>query len=161
MLNKTVFSMAKISWGGILLFVDLIINPTFSLFFIVLGAVILDFITGITKAKFKNVERTSEGFRKTVVKLMQYTIPIFVLWVGSKRVPGYEATLKQICGWLMLFILYIEVTSIFENLYEIDKTSTISKFLYKPVLKILKFGIEHNPVVDAANKVDEKENPTT
>jgi hypothetical protein len=59
----------------------------------------------------------------------------------------------------MLFIIYIEVTSIFENLYAIDNTSMISKYLYKPVLVILKFGIENNAVVKAADKIENTNEP--
>lgn len=158
MLSKTVlFSTAKIFWGGTLLFIDVITAPSFNMLFVVLGAIALDFITGIAKAKSKKVARTSEGFRKTVVKLMQYLVPILALWVASKRVPGYETTLKEISGWLMLFITYIEVTSIFENLYEIDNKTVISKFVYKPALRLLKFGIENNPVTKAAEELDRKE----
>lgn len=149
--------MAKLVWGGALLFIDIISPPSFNLFTVVVGAILVDFITGIAKAKFKKVARTSEGYRKTVVKLMQYIVPILVIWVCSKRVPGYEKTLTEIGGWLMLFVIYIELTSIFENLYEIDKTSVIAKYVYRPALKILKFGIEHNPVTAAADKVEKEE----
>lgn len=162
MVHKTVlFTTAKIFWGGALLFIDVITAPSFNMLFVVMGAIALDFITGIAKSKSKKVARTSEGFRKTVVKLMQYLVPILVLWVASKRVPGYETALKEISGWLMLFITYIEVTSIFENLYEIDNKTVIAKYVYKPALKLLKFGIENNAVVKAAEKLDEKENPKT
>lgn len=159
MIHSTLFSTAKIFWGGTLLFIDVLIHPSFNMFFVVLGAILLDFITGIAKAKFNKVARTSEGYRRTVVKLMQYIVPILAIWIASKRVPGYEATLKEIGGWLMLFITYIEVTSIFENLYEIDKKSVIGKYVYKPALKLLKFGIEHNPVTEAADKLDDKKEP--
>lgn len=113
MIHSTLFSTAKIFWGVTLLFIDVLIHPSFNMFFVVLGAILLDFITGIAKAKFQKIARTSEGYRRTVVKLMQYIVPILVIWIASKRVPGYEATLKEIGGWLMLFITYIEVTSIF------------------------------------------------
>lgn len=158
MIQKTVlFTTAKLFWGGTLLFIDVITAPSFNMLFVVMGAIGLDFITGIAKAKAKKVARTSEGFRKTVVKLMQYLVPILVLWVASKRVPGYEASLKQISGWLMLFITYIEITSIFENLYEIDNKTVIAKYVYKPALRLLKFGIENNPVTKAAEELEKKE----
>lgn len=156
MIQTTLFSTAKIFWGGTLLFIDVMIHPSFNMFFVVLGAILLDFITGIAKAKFQKIARTSEGYRRTVVKLMQYIVPILVIWIASKRVPGYESTLKEIGGWLMLFITYIEATSIFENLYDIDKKSVISKYVYKPALKLLKFGIENNPVTKAAEQLDSK-----
>lgn len=154
MIHKTVlFTTAKLFWGGTLLFIDVLTAPSFNMLFIVLGATVMDFITGVAKAKFQKKARTSEGYRKTVVKLMQYLVPVLVIWVASKRVPGYEKQLTQIGGWLMMFITYIEATSIFENLYEIDKKSIIAKFVYRPALKILKFGIENNPVTVAADKL--------
>lgn len=154
---KTVlFTTPKLLWGGVMLFIDLIVNPSFELLGFVLGAIALDFVTGVTKAKFKKEARTSEGYRKTIVKVMQYIIPVLILWVASYRVPHYQNAIQQMAGWVMLFIIYIEVTSTFENLYEIDRKSVIAKYLYRPALKILKFGIEHNPVVDAAKKIDDK-----
>ena len=164
MFSKTIlFSTAKLFWGGTLLFIDAagIIAPSFNMLFVVLGAIVLDFATGIVKAKAKGNARTSEGYRKTVVKLMQYLTPILVIWVASKRVPGYEDTLKQVAGWIMLFITYIEITSIFENLYEIDNKTVISKYVYKPALKLLKFGIENNPVSKAADELEKKESEKT
>lgn len=156
MISKTIISMPKLLWGGILLFVDIMANPSFKLFFIVLAGIVLDFITGIIKAKMNNKARTSEGYRKTITKVMQYITPILILWAASKYIPGYEKELKEISGWLMMFVIYVEVTSIFENLYEIDKISPIAKYLYKPALKILKFGIENNPVNKQAENIDKK-----
>jgi len=147
--------LAKFTWGVTLLFFDLIVTPSLDMVYIVAASIVIDFITGIAKARMKKQERTSEGYRRTMVKLLQYVVPIIVLWGGSRLIHDYKDQLEKFAGWLMLFVTYIEVTSIFENLYEIDKKSTIAKYLYKNVLKILKFGIENNPV----NKinVDEKE----
>lgn len=149
--------MAKIFWGGILLFIDIMTIPTFKLFYVLVAAIGIDFITGIIKAKMQKKARTSQGYRKTVVKLMQYIVPVVVIWMGSKNIPEYANTLKEVGGWLMLFIVYIEGTSIFENLYEIDQKSIIAKWVYKPALKLLKFGIENNQVVKAAEELDKKQ----
>lgn len=148
----------KFLWGGILLGIDLMINPSFKLFSVVLILIALDFITGITKAKFKKNARTSEGYRKTIVKVLQYIVPILVLWIAGRYIPEQKATLQSCSGYVMMFILYIEATSIFENLYEIDKTSMIAKYLYRPALVLLKVGIEKNAVTEAAKKVDADQN---
>lgn len=147
---------AKFLWAGILLWFDFLINPSFSLFTIMLTVIGLDFVTGIIKAKFKKEARTSQGYRKTVVKLMQYIFPVIILWAGSTFIPAKKDMLEQFSGWLVMFIIYIEVTSIFENLYEIDKDSMIGRYLYKYALVILKFGIEKNAVKKAAEKIDEQ-----
>jgi hypothetical protein len=153
------FLNAKIFFGSVFAFFEFLTKPTFSIFGLVLGAILLDFITGVTKAKFKKQDRTSEGYRKTIVKLLQYIIPILILWAAGRWIPEYKEKLQQASGFVMLFIIYIEVTSIFENLYAIDNTSMISKYLYKPVLVILKFGIENNAVVKAADKIENTNEP--
>lgn len=157
MIHKTIFPVAKLFWGGALLFIDIVVKPTKELIWAVGIAVILDFITGIMKSKFLKKEITSEGFRKSVIKVTQYIIPVVILWGGASFIPSKTATMKEMAGWLMMFILYIEVTSVFENLYETDKTSMISKFLYKPALQILKFSLKNNPVEKAATKIKDNE----
>lgn len=171
---SALFSKATLIWSGILLGIDLFVSPSFSLFTIMWAAIGLDFVTGITRAKLLKIARTSEGFRKTVIKVMQYVIPVIVIGFVAMRMPdkikpqeGNEylskAFLIKANGWLMMFIIYIEVTSIFENLYEIDKKTVIAKYIYKPALTLLKLGIEKNPVAAAADKVgqsDEKKDET-
>lgn len=151
---------AKLLWGVALLGIDFMIKPSFNVFSVMIIMIALDFLTGIAKAKIKKVNRTSEGYRRTVIKLMQYLIPVLVLWVSGKFLPEHKEMLQQISGYVMMFIIYIEVTSVFENLYEIDNKSSIAKFLYKPALTILKFGIEKNPVTSAAEKMREEEKKT-
>lgn len=147
----------KLIWAGIILGIDLFVKPSFRLLLVVMIAVLIDFITGVIKAWFKKEARTSEGYRKTVVKFMQYVVPVIVLYFGSKRIPEHKELLSSAYGYLLMFIIYIEATSIFENLYEIDKKTVISKYLYRPMLKVLKFGIENNPAVKAADKLKEDE----
>lgn len=148
---------AKILWGVALLGIDLMVNPSLNLLKAVGIAIVLDLATGILKAKMRKQARTSKGYRKTMVKLSQYLVPVLILSLAGKWIPEKADLLNSAAGYVMMFIIYIEVTSIFENLYEIDKTSTIAKYLYRPALVILKFGIEHNPVTKAAdNIVNEK-----
>ena len=147
---------AKLAWASILLFIDLIVQPTLQLLGVVGILIALDFVTGVTKAVISKKQRTSEGYRKTIIKVMQYVIPIIAIYIGAKYIPEYSQTLTDINGYLMLFICYVEVTSIFENLYEIDSKSPIAKYLYKPALKILKFGLHNNEVAKAADNIDKK-----
>lgn len=149
--------IAKVTWGAILLMFEFFMKPSFSLFGVVLAVIFLDFITGVIKSVFRKVARTSEGYRKTVIKLLQYIIPIFIFWGAGRYIPEYKAKLEQASGFVMMFIVYIEVTSIFENLYAIDSKSMIAKNFYRPALVLLKFGIEHNPVTQAADKIKAQE----
>lgn len=155
--NKTkTMIQGKLLWAGILLGIELLVHPSLSLLSVLFTVIGLDFITGIAKAKMNKVQRTSEGYRKTIIKLMQYMIPILLLYVAGKWIPEYKFRLQQASGFVMMFIIYIEVTSICENLFEIDKKSPFSKYLIKPLLTILKFGIENNPITKAADQVEEQ-----
>lgn len=148
--------IAKLTWGAVLMMFEFFMNPSFSLFGVVLAVIFLDFITGVVKSVFKKVARTSEGYRKTVIKLLQYIIPVFIFWGAGRYIPEYKEKLEQASGFVMMFIVYIEVTSIFENLYAIDSKSVIAKNFYRPVLVLLKFGIENNPVSEFADKIKSK-----
>lgn len=154
MTNTLLF--AKITWGAILLWFEFFTKPTFSLMGVVFAVIAIDLITGIVKSVFKKIARTSQGYRKTITKLMQYIIPVLILWGAGNYIPEYKLRLEQASGFVMLFIIYIEVTSIFENLYEIDNKSPISRYLYKYALVVLKFGLEHNPVQQAAENIKVK-----
>lgn len=160
---KKALLLTKMFWSPIwtptLLFLEFILQPSFSLFGVVMTVIAIDFVTGFAKAKFLKQARTSQGMRKTFVKLSQYLTPIFLLWGASLVAhyePGYavhEKMLRTSCGFVMMFVVYVEVTSIFENLYEIDKTSPIARYLYKYALIVLKWGLEHNQIKEAADRL--------
>jgi len=142
----------KLLWAGLLLGIEVILRPDLKILTAVFIVVAIDLITGIIKAKIKGVARTSEGYRRTVSKCVQYFVAILVLYGASKIIPEQANTLKQASSYICLFVIYIEITSIFENLYEMDQLSSFSKFFIRPVLTVLKFGIEKNPIAAAAEK---------
>lgn len=89
---------------------------------IVLVAVILDFITGITKAIYqKNIQ--SEKLRKTIPKIIGYCA-IILIAVCLQIVFNIDFITKIIC----LFIIVIEFISVIEN---INNYVTIPQFLIK------------------------------
>ena len=89
---------------------------------IVLVAVILDFITGITKAIFqKNIQ--SEKLRNTIPTIMGY-FAIIIIGVCLQIVFNIDFVTKIIC----LFIIVIEFISVIEN---VNNYVTIPKFLTK------------------------------
>lgn len=144
---------AKYIWLGVLGTVDLFfVHPSINLLYVMFGAIAFDFVTGFAKAKFKKQQRTSEGFRRTLVKILQY-IPSVAIYVAAELVPGQRDNLQKVAGWITMFILYIEITSIMENLYEIDSKSKIAKYVYRPALRILKLGLENNAIEQAASKL--------
>lgn len=89
---------------------------------IVLVAVILDFVTGITKAIFqKNIQ--SEKLRNAIPKMMGY-FAIIIIGVCLQIVFKIDFVTKIIC----LFIIVIEFISVIEN---VNNYVTIPKFLTK------------------------------
>lgn len=89
---------------------------------IVFVAVILDFITGITKAIYqKNIQ--SEKLRKTIPKIIGYCAVILIA-VCLQIAFNIDFITKIIC----LFIIVIEFISVIEN---INNYVTIPQFLIK------------------------------
>lgn len=89
---------------------------------IVFVAVILDFITGITKAIYqKNIQ--SEKLRKTIPKIIGYCAVILIA-LCLQIVFNIDFITKIIC----LFIIVIEFISVIEN---INNYVTIPQFLIK------------------------------
>lgn len=104
----------------------------------------IDLITGITKASFQGVRRTSKGFRQTLIKFTLYGGTILVGMILLNII--YDKTQevgKEIAYWLgegmLLIIIYIEVVSILENLEEIAPDSEFVKYFIRPLRRILTF----------------------
>jgi len=122
--------------------------PSGSLFVVVLAAMILDFITGVIKAIFAKEQRTSEGYRRTIVKFTQYGGAILVSMIlnymvaENLKLQGLEPYISNLTNGVMVFILFIETTSVLENISEIDNKTPFSKYCIKPLLKILTFQIK-------------------
>lgn len=89
---------------------------------IVFVAVILDFITGITKAIYqRNIQ--SEKLRKTLPKIIGY-FAVILIGICLQIVFNIDFITKIIC----LFIIVIEFISVIEN---VNNYVTIPKFLTK------------------------------
>jgi len=151
----------------ILLGINFIISPRITSVLIVVSLILLDFITGVLKAKVKGAARTSEGYRKTLKKVPGYIIVPTVLWMAgvyakthvpqdsdSAAMKEMAGILKSSSGWVLLFIMFIEVKSILENLNEIDPKSPFNKYFVKPLLRIMSFGLENNPLIKKSNELD-------
>lgn len=126
--------------------------PTGTLLLAMAVAVILDFIAGVIKASYNNQVRTSEGYRKTVVKFIQYGGAVCVsmllkFLVGLKdqgTVEYLNPYMEFLNDGLLIFIIFIEVTSVLENMYAIDSKSVFAVYFIKPLLKIMTFAIKNN-----------------
>jgi phage-related holin len=150
----------KFLFVGALAYIKIQFMPSLDLMAILFVAMVIDFATGCWKAKVQGKARTSSGFKRTITKFVQYAGAIVgggvLAYIGEQK--GGAGT-QVLFGWfnqgLIFFILYIEVTSIFENLYEIDTESMISKYFYQPAIKILTFQLKNNPVIKKAEALKE------
>lgn len=102
----------------------------------------LDLMTGVAKAVRNNVPRTSTGFRKTVVKFIQYggaiSIGIILANVSEfRKDDSSEWIYKYFSNTMLLFMIYIEIKSVFENLIEVSPDSDFTRFFLKPIHDIL------------------------
>jgi uncharacterized membrane protein len=105
-------------------------------------AMILDLITGVSKAIRNNVPRTSTGFRQTVVKFIQYggAIAIGIILANISEFNKDESSewiYKYFSNTMLLFMIYIEIKSVFENLIEISPDSDFTRFFLKPIHDLL------------------------
>lgn len=127
-----------------LLFIKFTFMPSIKILGWVFFAVLIDFITGVLKAKLAKQQLTSGGFRQTAVKCLQY----FGLIIGGVIMGNSFEQDSQVVHWvndgMLLFILYVEVYSIFENLYAMNPNSKVASMIFKPMMTILTIGLERN-----------------
>lgn len=148
-----------------LLNINLNFLPTGTLLVVMGVTIILDFISGIIKAAIQNRARTSEGYRKTVVKFIQYGGALCVSIVlkylsvnqGDSDMKAIAPFLGYLNDGLLFFIVFIEITSILENLYAIDKRSPMALYIIKPLLRIMTFAIKNNSFVKEMEEQEAKE----
>lgn len=160
---KSVLSIGVVT----LLNVNFNFLPTGTLMLAMAAAIVLDFITGVIKASFNNDARTSEGYRKTIVKFMQYGGAVCVsmlmrYMIGLKdenAVQQFAPYMEYLNDGLLIFIIFIEVTSVLENMYAIDNRSVFAMYFIKPLLSIMTFAIKNNSFSKAVKaKADEDQN---
>jgi phage-related holin len=142
-------------------FLKILAFPSVELLVLVYLAIGFDFITGVLKAVVTDVERNSKGYRETIRKLIQYTFAIICVMIlgGIAAIQGIftnTAFLAYVKDGLCCFIIFVEVTSILENIYAIDKKSMLSKYFIQPLLRVMTFQIKNNSLV-LQSKEDHKQ----
>lgn len=135
-----------------LAFFKLTFLPDLNLLAWVFIAMVFDFATGVLKAVMNKEARTSAGYRKTVTKFTQYGGAIAAGVILSNTLPPDNMITGYVNNALLIFIIYIEVTSICENIYAIDSSSMFSRYFISPLLKVLTFAIKKMPVNQAAGE---------
>lgn len=126
------------------------------------SVMVLDLLTGIIKAKLNNVIRTSKAMRRSVIKFIQYftaiALAVGLQWMLKDLDESTKENISYITRGLIVFIVFIEIFSCCENVYEVDKTSKFSVYVITPILKILSFGFKNNPLSKEADKLEKTEN---
>lgn len=110
----------------------------FIIYIAVLGAMFIDLLTGIRKAKRKKQLTTSRGFRKTAEKAMQYLLPMLCLTLID-IIASVFLDFPFLTGGLGIFNIYIEMLSVWENTH--TKEETIRQ--KECATDVYKFLIEH------------------
>jgi len=108
----------------------------------------LDLITGVAKAIKNDVPRTSTGFRRTVMKFIQYggaiSIGIILANISDMQKDSASETLyKYFSNSMLSFIIFIEIKSIIENMVEVSPKSDFTKLFLNPIHKILSLDLKN------------------
>lgn len=132
--------------------------PSVPLFVSLFAAIGFDLITGVFKAKVKGEVITSWGYRQTIKKLAQYFgtlgIVVFLRYIVNMQ-PDLAAQMKYLdigISGVLIFSIFIELTSSLENIAEIDKRSPFSRYIIQPLLRLLTFQLKNNPLKRAADE---------
>lgn len=92
---------------------------------------VLDLLTGVLNAFLKKEAVTSFGFRKTVLKAVQYGVFLIVMHVLSSFTINGET--QSIYHWVTqgayIFLLGIEGKSILENIAKLNSSFDLSEYL--------------------------------
>lgn len=121
--------------------------PSSFLLVAVFFLICLDFITGVTKAVFLNIPRTSKGYRETYGKFIQYmgavlmSIAIGFMVQEVKQLKDLEFFSKIVNNVILIGIVCIESLSVLENLIAIDNKSMFAKFIISPLYRLLTFEL--------------------
>ena len=141
----------------ILPLIGIVILPSGILISWMCVALILDLITGVVRAIIDKKIRTSQGYRETLAKIIQYGGALIIGVILSSMAKHHAAGLNPIIfeyfnDFLVSFIVFIEITSILENMYAISPDSKFSKYFVKPVLSLLTFNLQHLSEIITNNK---------
>lgn len=147
---KTKITYELLMASGVLAGIKFSFLPSVNLLAWVFIAMVLDLITGVAKATVLKEARTSSGYRKTVIKFTQYAGAILAGIILGNVLPQEIELVRYVTDGLLILLVYIETTSIFENLYAIDSNSPFSKYFISPVLRLLTLAIRKTPLAQNA-----------
>lgn len=147
----------------ILSFLQLFVLPDKNMLAFLFILMTIDLCTGVTKAIFLKQNRTSSGFRKSIVKFYQYVgvICAGMFLTSILKYKGFDNTyfiFDFVTHWVVIFLIYIETVSILENIQALDSKSKVAKFLFEPLLMLL--TLELSKFSNRVKKMVKDENDT-
>ncbi|RYD50656.1 MAG: hypothetical protein EOP52_13420 [Sphingobacteriales bacterium] len=135
--NKNLLFTA-IFWGWL----EIAFLPNPMLIFCLFGAMLIDLITGLLKSWSTGKATTSTGFRKTVAKITMYFSLITATWILANLLQVMWSSVKidysPLVNLVIGILSFIELYSVFENVYAMAPNSPISRYVAKPFLKLLR-----------------------
>lgn len=136
--------------------VEVAFLPNWQLVYYLVGAMAIDLLTGLIKSWNLGKNTTSIGFRKTVTKVVMYVSIITGTWVLANLLSQMydKADYSPLVNLTIGFLSFIELYSVFENVYTISPSSTLSRYIAKPFLKLLR------GLLDRADKTIQSNDPT-
>lgn len=128
--------------GAVILGVfQIVFFPNISLIIWAFIAMGIDFFSGLIKSKFINEKATSGRLKDTVGKYVQYVGAMVLGIILNNTIKQDNQILEYVNDGLIIFIIYVEVFSIIENLIAIAPDSPITNIVFKPLLNILSLRI--------------------
>lgn len=104
--------------------------PIVEMLLVMLTFLLIDTITGIWAAIKQHQKIESHKLRKTVYKIIWYTLAVVLSWVLEKT---FSLTWSNLANLVCGFITFVELKSILENLTRITNEPIFTK-----ILKIIK-----------------------
>ncbi|MGE9313192.1 phage holin family protein [Niabella sp. CJ426] len=123
----------------------------------------LDFVFGVSKAILKGTPRTSQGFRQSIIKLLQYggciIIAMVILNIVYASHEPFGRQFAWIFGDIMLYLMiYIEVVSVLENMEAMAPSSIFIKIFVRPVKRMITFQLKNLLQDNNTHEVNSKKN---
>ncbi len=130
-------------WGWL----EIAFLPKPMLVFYLGGAMAVDLLTGLIKSWKMGQATKSSGFRKTVIKISTYVSTIIGVWLLANLMSQLYPKLdySSMVNITIGFLSFIELYSVFENIFAIDPDGALSRYIVKPVLGFLKGRLDRNP----------------
>jgi phage-related holin len=131
MLPETLcFSSLKSVFVKLALLVIAYFTPIAEMVIVMLIFLLLDTISGIWASLKKGEKLESHKLRKTVYKIIWYTVAVMLSWMMEKT---FSLTWSNLASLVCGFICFVELKSIFENV-----TSITNEPVFMKILKIIK-----------------------